>query len=182
MKILLLTGTPKSEGLSCACVNAAEHGALTGGAEVEIVRLHDLKIPSCRVCGEGWGTCRAAQRCAFGNDGFDAVQEKVRGCDALIIQTPVYWGEMTEELKAFTDRLRRCEAMSSESALNEKKVLLIAAPGGSGNGGVSCFGQMERFVQHMRGRVFDFIIVNRWNNSYKLKAIEAAAEALARGV
>jgi multimeric flavodoxin WrbA len=181
MKILLITGTPKQEGLSCSCVEAAEKGVHTAGAELEIIRLCDLNLEPCHICGDGWGSCIGSKLCTYGDDGFSELQIKVGACDALIIQTPVYWGEMTEKLKSFTDRLRRCEALSGKSVLDGKKVLLIAAPGGSGNGGITCLAQMERFVQHMHGQVFDYVLVNRWNREYKLSAIEAASNALARG-
>lgn len=179
MKIIILTGTPKSEGLSVSCVAAAIAGAEKAGASVTVIDLCQTSIGRCKVCGDGWGICRNEHICAYGDDGFAEVSKQIAEADALIFQTPVYWGETSEVLKSFLDRFRRCEALQEKTALTGKEVLLIAAPGGSGNGLLTCLGQMERAVQHMRGHVFDYIGVNRWNKDYKLKAIEAAAEALA---
>jgi len=93
--------------------------------------------------------------------------------------TPVYWGDMTESMKGFFDRYRRCEAMKGENcALRGKQILLVASPGGSGNGMVSCFEQMERLCRQLRAEIFDFVGVNRWNSEYKLPTIKAAASAL----
>ncbi len=180
MKVVILTGTPKTEGLSVACVAAATLGAEKTGAQVEVIRLCDTTIERCKVCGDGWGTCREQHICAYGDDGFSEVSQKIKDADAIILQTPVYWGEMSEVLKSFVDRFRRCEALQQDTALSGKEVLLIATPGGTGGGLLPCLGQMERAVQHMRGHVFDYIGVNRWNKEYKLLAIEAAAEALCR--
>lgn len=179
MKVVVLSGTPKSEGLSASCVAAAAAGAKKAGASVVIIDLCKTLIERCKVCGDGWGICRSQHICAYGEDGFGEVSREIAEADALVIQTPVYWGETSEALKSFLDRFRRCEAVKEKTALTGKEVLLIAAPGGSGNGLLTCLGQMERAVQHMRGHVFDYIGVNRWDREYKLKAIEAPAEALA---
>ena len=179
MKVVILSGTPKSEGLSASCVSAAVTGLEKAGASAVVINLCETSIGRCKVCGDGWGICRDEHICAYGEDGFNEVSMKIAQADVLVIQTPVYWGEMSEALKSFLDRFRRCEALKENTALTGKEVLLIAAPGGSGNGLLTCLGQMERVVQHMRGHVFDYIGVNRWNQEYKLKAIAAAAEALA---
>ena len=181
MKVVVLSGTPKHEGLSVSCVSAAVTGLEKAGASATVINLCETSIGRCKVCGDGWGICREEHICAYGDDGFAEVAMKVSAADALVIQTPVYWGETSEALKAFLDRYRRCEALKENTALTGKEVLLIAAPGGTGNGLLTCLGQMERAVQHIRGHVFDYIGVNRWNREYKLKAIEAAAEALASG-
>ncbi|MDP3058890.1 MAG: NAD(P)H-dependent oxidoreductase, partial [bacterium] len=94
--------------------------------------------------------------------------------------SPVYWGETSEALKSFIDRLRRCE-FGPKGALSNKQVLLIAVPGGSGNGLLTCLEQMERFCRHTGAIIFDYIGVNRWNSDYKRVAVKSAAFALATG-
>jgi hypothetical protein len=39
---------------------------------------------------------------------------------------------------------------------------------------------MERWIEHVRARKFDFIPVHRWNRDYKLAAIGEAARAMVR--
>jgi NAD(P)H-dependent FMN reductase len=89
---------------------------------------------------------------------------------------------MAEGLKSFLDRLRRCDnAMRGQGVLAGKPVLLIASPGGSGGGGLTCLDQMDRFCRHTGAVIFDHILVNRWNQDYKRAAAYAAARALAEG-
>jgi FMN-dependent NADH-azoreductase len=95
---------------------------------------------------------------------------------------------MAEGLKSFIDRLRRCEATKrfaggdgSKSILSGKQVLLVASPGGSGNGALSCLEQMDRFTRHTEALIFDYIAVNRWNQDYKKKAAYEAAKAMGEG-
>jgi multimeric flavodoxin WrbA len=183
MKVLVVSGTPKREGLCFSCVNAASEGAIKAGADCEVVRLLDYRLARCAVCEDGWGTCLNEHVCQFGDDGFDEIQNKLKAADAVILVTPVYWGEMTEIMKAFFDRFRRCEALKREAgALFGKPVLLIASPGGSGNGMVSCFEQMERLCRSLGAKIFDYVGVNRWNREYKLVTIGEAAAAMVRSI
>jgi multimeric flavodoxin WrbA len=130
----------------------------------------------------GWGTCKDAHRCKV-EDGFQKAHQAIVESDALVLVTPVYWGEMSESAKALTDRLRRCEATAGEeSRLKGKPVIAVAAAGGSGNGRVSCLASMERLIQHVGAQRFDMIPVNRWNREYKLRTIGESAAAVARGI
>jgi multimeric flavodoxin WrbA len=181
MKVIILSGTPKNEGLCHSCVSAAASAVKNAGADCEVIKLNDYKLVRCAMCGEGWGICREEHNCAFGNDGFTQIQKKIMEADAVILDTPVYWGEMTEVMKTFFDRFRRCEAMKGENgAMAGKSVLLVASPGGSGNGMISCLEQMERLCRHLQANIFDFIGVNRWNKDYKLTAISEAVEAMVK--
>lgn len=144
------------------------------------VRLNDLQIGKCQACDNGWGTCLEEHTCKLQDD-FQMLQERVRQADAYVLVTPVYWGEMSESSKAFTDRLRRCEATrKEESGLFNKPVIAVAAAGGSGNGMITCLASMERWIEHVRARKFDLIPVNRWSREYKLEAIRAAAQAMVK--
>ena len=57
-------------------------------------------------------------------------------------------------------------------------MIAVAAAGGSGNGMITCLASLERWIEHVRARKYDFIAVNRWNREYKLETIQAAARAL----
>jgi multimeric flavodoxin WrbA len=178
MNYLIISGNPKSDGLCYSVMEDAIQGAKDGGAAAGTLFVE--KLERCHVCGNGWGSCREQHRCAFGKDGFDEAQESVRRADQLCFITPVYWGEMAEALKGFFDRLRRCE-FGQSGALSGKQVLLVASPGGTGNGMLSCLEQMDRFCRHTGAVIFDYIGFNRWNNDYKKKAVYAAAKAMVEG-
>lgn len=178
MHILVLTASPNYDGLTAACGNAALEGIRQAGSTAEEVRLNDLKIGMCEACGNGWGTCLNSHGCQVMDD-FQNLHARVTQADGLVLVSPVYWGEMSESAKAFTDRLRRCEAtLGKDSRLGGKPVLAVAAAGGSGGGMVTCLASMERWIQHVQARTFDLIPVNRWSREYKLIAIRSAAHAM----
>jgi multimeric flavodoxin WrbA len=179
MKLLVLSGNPKQEGLCRSLEDAALGAAEAVGLDAALCRADAAE--RCHVCGDGWGVCRAEHRCAFGGDGFDGIQAQVRAAEAYVLLTPVYWGEMAEGLKCCLDRLRRCE-FGADGALGGKPVLLVASAGGSGNGILSCLEQMERFCRHCGAEIFDMVGVNRWNQSYKRQALDGAVRALGQRI
>jgi multimeric flavodoxin WrbA len=54
MKIVILSGNPKSDGLCQSVIESAKQGGVQGGAEVEEIKLCDYNMISCRVHNNGW--------------------------------------------------------------------------------------------------------------------------------
>jgi multimeric flavodoxin WrbA len=181
MNVIVLSASPNRDGLTAACAQAAVEGVCAAGGQAQELRLNDLKLGHCRACNNGWGTCLNEHRCQVEDD-FQALHARISAADGLVIVTPVYWGDLSESAKAFTDRLRRCEATRGDaSLLSGKPVLAVAAAGGTGGGMITCLLNLEHWIHHVRARIWDLIPVNRWSRPYKLAAIRAAAEAMANG-
>ncbi|GHU75720.1 flavodoxin family protein [Clostridia bacterium] len=182
MKFVIISGNPKTSGLCRSIIDEIIRGAKESDADIQEINTNDMTY--CRVCGDGWGTCLKENKCSFGDDGFTVAQETLRQADAVAIVTPVYWAEVTESLKNFLDRFRRCEQSvfaNQKGILAGKPVLLVASPGGSGRGSLTTLQQMERFCEHTGAIVFDYIMANRWNSDYKRDTAYYAAKALAGG-
>lgn len=177
MNVLIISSSPNVDGLTAACANNAAKGAALAGATVSEIRLTESGIGLCKQCGDGWGTCRTEHACQV-HDGFQEVHAEALASDALVLVTPVYWGEVSESMKALLDRLRRCEATRDDSPLAGRNVLLVAAAGGGGGGLTTCLEQMERFCRHVGARRFDLVGITRWTREAKLSAIREAAQAL----
>jgi multimeric flavodoxin WrbA len=167
MKILVFSSSPNIDGLTAACAKAAVEGIQQSGGEAEDIRINDFNIAPCSACDDGWGTCRDSHICDVLDD-FQKLHERTIKADGYVFVTPVYWGDLSESMKSFTDRLRRCEASRGEdSGFFQKPVIMVAAAGGSGNGMITCLASQERWIQHVHARKWDFIPVNRWNRAYK---------------
>jgi len=188
MNILIINASPRKEGNSWELTAAAAAGAERSGNPYETVYLNDLHLSVCRMCGDGWGLCRTKHRCVLGKDGLDALQDKMAAADAFVFVTPVYWGECSEAMKAFMDRIRRCEGSRrftgnpqdfEAGLLFGKPCVMVACAGGSGNGTLSSLDQMNRFVSHCGGLFFDHIDVNRWSVSYKKQTVKEAVFTMA---
>jgi multimeric flavodoxin WrbA len=179
VNVLVISSSPNTDGLTAACAAAATQGVALAGGHAQEIRLNDLEVGLCHACGNGWGTCRTDHTCQIKDD-FQALHRRVCEADAYVLVSPVYYGELSESAKALTDRLRRCEATRGDSSgFVGKPVIAVAAAGGGGGGTVTCLMSIERWIQHVRGRVFDLIPVTRATRPHKLAIIQEAAQAMA---
>ena len=180
MKVLVVTSSPNTEGLTAACGESARQGVVDGRSPARVVNLNDFKIERCAICENGWGPCLREHRCRLDDD-FAELKTMFEQAEGCVWVSPVYFGEPSEAFKAFFDRLRRCEATKSASeasVLSEKPVVCIAAAGGSGNGAVLCLSQMERLVKQLKASAFDYIAITQKTREYQLETIHDALVAM----
>ena len=100
MKIVCLLGSPRPKGNSAAIARKFCETAEGSGADVETFALNKLKYRGCQACM----TCKTKlDRCVLKDD-LAEVLDAVRNSDVLVMATPVYYGEVSSQLKAFIDR------------------------------------------------------------------------------
>jgi len=177
---LIITSSPNADGLTAACGKAALEGIISAGGEAEIVDISVQKLEACRICGDGWGTCRNGDKCVI-SDCFGELQKKIRAAEGLFLVTPVYYGQPSERMKYFMDRFRRCEASGSEGAASGKQVNLVAAAGGSGNGTATCLAEMEQWSRHVGAIPQERIGITRFNRNAVLSVIRDAGARQVKG-
>jgi multimeric flavodoxin WrbA len=160
-------------------VRAVLDGVEEAGAETETVHLADLDIERCRMCDErGWGQCRREGACVIEDD-FAGVVAGLEAADGFIFATPVYFGDLSESARAFTDRLRRISTGKPDrNFLGDLPTVGIAAAGGSGGGTTSCMASMEKVLGTPGCFVVDLIPVARRNRHYKAEVMKAAGRGL----
>ena len=177
MRVAVIWSSPNVDGLTASAKNQMITGLTKAGVEVDEIHLNRCKIEHCRACGNGWGQCRAEGKCVLPDD-FANVYDRLVQADGIVWVSAVYWSDLTECMKAFVDRLRRCEATHNHS-LAEKRCVLVACAGGTGRGTLECLQHMELALTHMGMRAYDRIPVNRYNSTYVLPALENAGERYA---
>lgn len=105
MKIIAINGSPRKGWNTDLLLHKAVEGAESAGAETEIINLYDLDFKGCRSCM----ACNLKDEKFYGhcawNDDLKAVLEKTDSCDGLILGSPIYWGDITAEMRAFLERL-----------------------------------------------------------------------------
>ncbi len=99
-RVVCLLGSPRPKGNTFDMLAALMEGARQAGAEVVLHRLNELEYRGCQGCL----ACKKKSETCVLKDGLTPVLEDVRGCDALVLGTPVYFGEVTAQLKGFIDR------------------------------------------------------------------------------
>jgi multimeric flavodoxin WrbA len=155
-------------------------GLVSGGGEGESIYLPELTIERCRQCDErGWGICRTEAQCVIDDD-FAPIVDQMRGADALVFATPVYFGDLSESMRAFTDRLRRiCFHAADKGGMAGKPAIGVCVAGGGGGGAPSCAVSLERVLRTCGFDVVDMVPVRRQNLEMKLEVLQITGEWLA---
>ena len=133
MNILAVLGSRNPQGQTARAVGALLAGA--GSKSARQVFLPECKIERCRQCDEsGWGLCRSEGRCVIDDD-FAGLVASIKSADIVVFATPVYFGDLSESMRAFTDRLRRVIRHSEDkSGIQDKISIGICVAGGGGGG------------------------------------------------
>ncbi len=121
MKILAVLGSPRTEGNSTALARQVGQGAEAEKATVEYVYLNQLEIKpcqGCRLCQE-----EGAKGCVQGDD-MQSLYPKIKDANALILASPVYYFNVSGQLKVFIDR---CFAVgyTNTNVFSDKKLSLV---------------------------------------------------------
>lgn len=105
MKVMAINGSPRMAGNTAMMLENVLAGAAEEGAEVEMVNLYDLDFKGCISCfackrkdSPGYG------RCSY-EDGLTPVLDRIREVDALVLGSPIYFGDVTGEMRSFVERL-----------------------------------------------------------------------------
>ena len=101
MKILILNGSPRCQGLISRMLDIMAEEARIRGAEVEAISIHKLQVRPCTGCM----ACRSRQACVLPEDDAQRTLQKIQWADVLIVGSPCYWGNMNGHLKVVFDRI-----------------------------------------------------------------------------
>lgn len=98
-KVLIISTSPRAGSNSELLACEFGRGAKDSGNEVEIVSLKDKEIRFCRGCF----ACQKTQRCVIRDDA-DLIEQKMEKADVLVFATPIYYYEMSGQMKTMLDR------------------------------------------------------------------------------
>ena len=182
MRIMAILGSRDHGGRTAQATEALLQGAAAEGGENERAFLPELKVERCRQCEDnGWGICRTEGRCVIDDD-FAALVERIRKSDAAVLATPVYYGDLSESMRAFLDRLRRiCTHETGRAGIKNKPAVGICVAGGGGGGAPACAVSLEKVLNTCGFDVLDMIPARRQNLEAKLHVLEATGRWLVAG-
>lgn len=100
MNIIAIMGSPRKNSNTDTLLNEMIKGAIDAGHNVTKYNVSDLKVSACRACG----TCMTGQNCVLDDDALK-ITHKIADAEGLIVSTPIYFGQMTGDLKILIDRL-----------------------------------------------------------------------------
>jgi multimeric flavodoxin WrbA len=130
MKVVSLLGSPRSTSNSSAIANHFLKTAAELGAETRSFELNRLSYRGCQGC---YACKTTLEKCVLKDD-LAEVLDAVQGADLLVMATPVYYGEITSQLKGFMDRtfsylVPDYRSNPQPSRLTPKKLVFVITQG-----------------------------------------------------
>lgn len=130
MKIVSLLGSPRTGGNSSTIARHFLETAASLGAETCTYELNRLTYRGCQGCY----ACKSTHdRCVVSDD-LSEVLAAVSDADILLLASPVYYGEISSQLKGFIDRtfsylVPDYRTNSQPSRLAPKKLIFVLTQG-----------------------------------------------------
>lgn len=121
MDILILQGSPRLKGNTCAMVEAFCTGANKAGHNISVINVFEKQIGDCRACeychGKGHGQC-------IQKDGMQDIYPLLLNADMLVLASPVYYHGISGQLKCAIDRFYACAYPARPPKLKKAALLL----------------------------------------------------------
>ena len=140
-KVLIISASLRTGANSETAAKEMERGARDAGHNVEFVSLKGKNIQFCKGCL----ACQKTSRCII-NDDANEITEKMRNSDVIVWATPIYYYEMSGQMKTLIDRANSLYA--AKRSFSEIYVITSSADDSKGvsqcvlngiKGWISCF-------------------------------------------
>jgi len=102
MKVVAFNGSPRKDGNTTILINHVLRELEKEGVETELVQLSGKEIRGCIACYKCFEN--KDQHCAVKNDIANECIEKMIKAEGILLGSPVYFTDVTAEMKALIDR------------------------------------------------------------------------------
>lgn len=166
MKVLLVNGSPRKEGNTATALAEVAKQLANEGIESETMWIGNSPIRGCIACNQC--SQQGLRRCIFDDDICNRISEKFAEVDALIVGSPVYYGQPNGALLSVIQRA----FYSNGANISGKPAAAIAVC--RRGGATAAFEALNMPFQMMNMPV---ITSQYWNIVYGLGAGEAAMDS-----
>jgi multimeric flavodoxin WrbA len=120
MKTVILFGSPRKEGNTIQLVNTLSETLKNKGHSVRMLYLNDMNIRPCQGCE----ACLKKGVCKI-NDDMKDIRKYMMESDLIVFASPVYWFNMSGQLKLAVDRFFAFMDEKYNSRIKGKKAITI---------------------------------------------------------
>lgn len=117
MSIVTINGSPRAGGCTATLMEQVVKGAVGENGQVKNFLPNEMNLKGCQSCM----ACQSTGKCNVEDD-MTEVYEAIDAAEVLVLGTPIYFSEMTAQLKMVFDRF--FPYMKENVAANKKCVLL----------------------------------------------------------
>lgn len=98
--IIIISSSFRNKSNSELLAQQALQGALDAGNRAELITLKNKEIRFCKGCL----ACQRTMKCVIKDD-VNEILEKIKSADTVVFVTPIYYYELSGQLKTLLDRL-----------------------------------------------------------------------------
>ncbi len=102
MKVVAFSGSPRKKGNTQLLIQRVFTELESQGIETEMIQVGGKNIKGCRACYKCFKNLD--KQCSMKNDMLNECIEKMVEADGLILGSPVYFSNVTSDMKALIDR------------------------------------------------------------------------------
>ena len=140
MKVVAVCGSAHKRGNTTMLIEAVFVPLRAAGIECELIELAHKDVRGCTACGKC--TDKRDGRCYGRNDDGNEVIEKLGAADGVILGSPVYFADVTAEMKAVIDRAGYVSRSKREMFVRKPGAAVVAVRRG---GAIHAFDTMNHF-------------------------------------
>ena len=112
---------------------------------------------------------------------MSGVVDRICEADVAVFATPVYYGDPSESMRAFTDRLCRVARFKEGwPGIADKRAVGICVAGGGGGGAPNCTVSLEKVLRTIGFDLVDVVPVRRQNLDFKCDVLRLTGKWLAQ--
>lgn len=173
-KIVVLSGSPRRNGNSEKLADAFIRGAESAGHQVKKMSVIDYPVKGCLGCDY----CMRNNGECIQKDGMQAIFEELYQADMVVFATPVYYWNMTSQLKAVVDRLY---ASIAKPLPITSSALLVALGGDAQEDGKLTVDNYKIITNYMKLKDEGVIVADKVMNKNEIDGNPILEEAEALG-
>jgi multimeric flavodoxin WrbA len=99
MKVIMINGSPRKNGVTAAVLHKIEKNLKDKGIDVEFYNLSDIEMFHCKGCC----SCYRTGHCCIRDDA-EILSERIAEADGLVFGSPTYASNVSGLMKDFIDR------------------------------------------------------------------------------
>ena len=105
-KIMIIDGGPRKTFNTASMLQKFAEGAMSVSDQIEVqtIRLYGLDYKGCMSCMACKVKGKASNVCKY-KDALTPVLEEIAQADGLVLGSPIYFGDVTGQMRAFLERL-----------------------------------------------------------------------------
>lgn len=145
MRVVAFNGSPRTHGNTAAIIKLVFSELEKQGIETELVQVGGILKQGCTGCNYCHKNKSAS--CVITNDPLNEWIEKIAAADGIILGSPVYFNDVTSEMKAFIDRAGYVARANDRMYKHKIGAAVVAV---RRNGAVHALDTMFHFLSNMQ--------------------------------